>query len=165
MRVSWQGGESVASLQLWARCKAEVCGGSVSCPEHLGPGKSRRGGILREVGAAEVRMPKKGINRSLEEGKGWGATVETGKKSAGERGSEAMGWGVSEWVGLGKLLCGRGTELWLASASSFASLARCQGEPITLPTVITDPDQLHPGLGKHMPSSSGEQTFARGKSI
>lgn len=59
----------MASLQLWGRCKAEVCGKRV-LPRTSGARKIKKGGILREVGVAEVRMPKKGINRSLEEGKG-----------------------------------------------------------------------------------------------
>lgn len=47
----------------------------------------------------------------------------------------------------------------------FAFLAMCMGEPITFPSVVTDPNQLCPGQGNHMPSSRGEQTFVHGESF
>lgn len=66
-------------------------------------------------------------------------------------------------MGLGEVSRGRRGELGLASGFVFAFLVMCMGEPITFPTVTTDPNQLYPALGKHMPSSRGEQTFVHGK--
>lgn len=62
------------------------------------------------------------------------------------------------WAGMGKsLLVEVGGYDFPGFLFSF--LVMCMGEPITLPTVIIDPNQLYPELAKHIPSSNGEQTF------
>lgn len=66
--------------------------------------------------------------------------------------------------GHGKILVGGGRGLCL-SWFLFSFLVMCMGEPIILPTVITDPKQLYPEPAKHIPSSNGEQPFMHGEEL
>lgn len=47
--------------------------------------------ILREMGGAKFRTPKKGLNMSSEKEKGLDATVDKGEKGAGERRDRGCG--------------------------------------------------------------------------
>lgn len=68
--MSCQGGESLAWLQLWGASAKLRFVGEVCLAQNIWGQESQGGCILREVGVAEVRTPKKGIKRSSEEGKG-----------------------------------------------------------------------------------------------
>lgn len=51
-----------------------------------------------------------------------------------------MGWDVSEWVGLGKFLCGRGRVFWFVFGFLFVFFVMCMGELIIFLIVIIDFD-------------------------
>lgn len=92
-----------------ALCKAEVFGGV--CPAQNIWGHGCQGGVHPEGGSmSEVTTPKKGINRPSDKEKVELLLWRQGRSELGRGGSEAIGWEVSEWVGLGKLLCRRGRE-------------------------------------------------------